>query len=77
MGSAALDLCYTAAGRFDGYWEMKLKPWDAAAGVLILRESGGMITDFSGGEYSIYGTELLASNGHIHDQMIKILKEHN
>lgn len=75
MGSAALDLCYTAAGRFDGYWEMKLKPWDTAAGVLILTEAGGMVTDFSGGEYSIYGSELLASNGCIHNQMLTILKE--
>jgi len=75
MGSAALDLCYTAAGRFDGYWEMKLKPWDTAAGFLILTEAGGTITDFSGNEYSIYGDELLASNGRIHNQMISVLKE--
>lgn len=73
MGSAALDLCYTAAGRFDGYWEMKLSPWDSAAGAIILKEAGGRITDFSGGEYSIYGKELLASNGLIHDNMISVL----
>lgn len=75
LGSAALDLCYTAAGRFDGYWEMKLKPWDTAAGILILTEAGGKVTDYKGGAYSIYDAELLCSNGHIHDQMIDILKE--
>ena len=74
FGSAALDLCYTAAGRFDGYWEMKLKPWDTAAGILILTEAGGKVTDYKGGEYSIYDAKLLSSNGHIHDQMIDILK---
>jgi len=72
MGSAALDLCYTAAGRFDGYWEMKLSPWDSAAGSVILEEAGGRITDFSGGPYSIYGKELLASNGLIHEEMIAV-----
>ena len=74
FGSAALDLCYTAAGRFDGYWEMKLKPWDTAAGILILTEAGGKVTDYRGGAYSIYDAQLLCSNGHIHDQMIDILK---
>ena len=74
FGSAALDLCYTAVGRFDGYWEMKLKPWDVAAGILILTEAGGKVTDYKGGKYSIYDRELLSSNGHIHDQMIDILK---
>ena len=74
FGSAALDLCYTAAGRFDGYWEMKLKPWDTAAGILILTEAGGKVTDFKGGQYSIYEEYLLTSNGHIHSQMINILK---
>ena len=75
MGSAALDLCYTAAGRFDGFWELKLSPWDCAAGSLILREAGGAITDFSGGAFSIYDKEILASNGLIHSQMIELLKE--
>ncbi|MBE9537000.1 MAG: inositol monophosphatase [Proteobacteria bacterium] len=73
MGSAALDLCYTAAGRFDGYWEMKLSPWDSAAGSVILEEAGGRISDFSGGPYSIYGKELLVSNRLIHDEMITVL----
>ncbi len=74
MGSAALDLCYTAAGRFDGFWELKLKPWDSAAGMVILEEAGGRVTDFGGGPYSIYGDELLASNGLIHEEMIEVLR---
>lgn len=73
-GSAALDLCYTAAGRFDGYWEMKLRPWDVAAGALIVTEAGGRLTDFGGGLFSIYGKECLASNGNIHERMTKVLK---
>lgn len=74
LGSAALDFCYTAAGRFDGYWERKLSPWDSAAGSIILREAGGVITDFSGKPFSIYGEEVLASNGMIHNKMIETLK---
>lgn len=76
MGSAALDLCYTAAGRFDGFWELKLSPWDCAAGAIILQEAGGAITDFSGGAFSIYNKEALASNGLIHQKMIDILRGH-
>ncbi len=72
-GSAALDLCYAAAGRFDGFWEVKLNPWDMAAGSVILREAGGRITDFRGGGHSIYGQELVASNGHIHEAMLHVL----
>jgi myo-inositol-1(or 4)-monophosphatase len=72
-GSAALDLCYVAAGRFDGFWEVKLNPWDTAAGSVVLREAGGNITDFSGREHSIYGQELVASNGHIHQAMLQVL----
>ncbi|HIE65733.1 MAG: inositol monophosphatase family protein [Nitrospira sp.] len=74
-GSAALDLCYVAAGRFDGFWETKLRPWDIAAGSLILREAGGRITDFTGGAYSIYEDEILATNRKIHKEMIEILKK--
>lgn len=73
-GSAALDLCYVACGRFDGFWELKLSPWDVAAGVLIVEESGGRVSDFHGEKASIYGKDLLASNGLIHEQMIQILK---
>jgi myo-inositol-1(or 4)-monophosphatase len=73
LGSAALDLCYTACGRFDGYWEMKLSPWDQAAGSLILLEAGGRITDFQGKKFDIYGNEVLGTNGKIHRQMISVL----
>ena len=73
-GSAALDLCYVAAGRLDGFWELKLKPWDVAAGALIVAEAGGSLSDFSGKVFSINGTETLASNGIIHDEMLNVLK---
>lgn len=74
-GSAALDLCYVAAGRFDGFWEVRLNPWDMAAGSVIVREAGGQLTDFNGKDLSIYGQELVASNGHIHDAMLTILNQ--
>ncbi|MGB5106457.1 MAG: inositol monophosphatase family protein [Candidatus Zixiibacteriota bacterium] len=72
-GSAALDLCYLACGRFDGYWELKLHTWDMAAGVLIVKQAGGKITDFSGNAFSIYTDKLLASNGRIHKEMQRVL----
>jgi myo-inositol-1(or 4)-monophosphatase len=75
LGSAALDLCYTACGRFDGYWELKLSPWDQAAGALILREAGGRISNFSGRRFDIYGDEVLGTNGKIHGQMMRVLQE--
>jgi myo-inositol-1(or 4)-monophosphatase len=74
-GSAALDLCYVACGRFDGFWELKLKPWDVAAGALIVREAGGMVTDFEGREHRIDVPEALASNGRIHEAMMDILAQ--
>ncbi|RME37728.1 MAG: inositol monophosphatase [Deltaproteobacteria bacterium] len=73
-GSACLDLAYTACGRFDGYWEMKLKPWDVAAGLLMVAEAGGRVSDFAGGPTGIESREFLASNGLIHDQMIAVLR---
>lgn len=76
-GSAALDLCYLAMGRFDGFWELKLHPWDTAAGTLIVRQAGGKVTDFRGKPFSIYSEKLLASNGAIHNQMIRILTAGN
>ena len=72
-GTAALDLCYVACGRFDGFWELKLKPWDTAAGSVILTEADGRITDFKGGAFSIYGQEMAASNGLIHEAMLDVL----
>lgn len=73
-GSAALDLCYVAAGRFDGFWEMKLGPWDFAAGSLIVKEAGGKVTDFAGHPLKINSGHVLASNGKIHQEMIAIIK---
>jgi myo-inositol-1(or 4)-monophosphatase len=73
-GSAALDLCYLACGRIDGFWELELKPWDTAAGALIVAEAGGRLSDFSGNNFSIWGHETLASNGLIHDEMAEITK---
>ncbi len=72
-GSAALDLCWTAAGRVDGFWELKLKPWDTSAGALIVEEAGGMVTDFHGRPFDPFRAETLASNGRIHAEMVAVL----
>jgi myo-inositol-1(or 4)-monophosphatase len=74
-GSAALDLCYLAAGYFDGYWEMYLAPWDTAAGSLIVEEAGGKITGFNGEPFSIYSKAILASNGSLHPSMLEVLQK--
>jgi myo-inositol-1(or 4)-monophosphatase len=74
-GSAALDLCYLAAGYFDGFWELNLSPWDVAAGSLIIEEAGGRISGFNGEALSIYSKNILASNGQIHSQMADILQK--
>jgi len=76
-GSAAIDLCYVAAGRFDGFWELKLHPWDMAAGVLLITEAGGKVTDFKGQPFSVYSQEILASNGPIHQEMLQVIDEVN
>lgn len=68
-GSAALDLCHVAAGRLDGYWELKLKPWDVAAGLLIVEEAGGRTSDFAGGPAPRSGEEVVASNGRVHEAL--------
>ena len=73
-GSAALDLCYVACGRIDGFWELKLRPWDTAAATLIVEEAGGRLSDLSGKKFSIWGEETLASNGAIHDEMASVAK---
>jgi len=75
LGSAALDLCYVAAGRMDGFWEQDLKPWDIAAGTILVEEAGGRVTDFAGEPHSSRRPQLLATNGHIHDEMLKITHE--
>ncbi len=75
LGSAAMDICYVAAGIFDAFWEVNLNAWDIAAGYLILLEAGGKVTDFKNGEYSIYGREILATNGTpMHEEMVKVLQ---
>lgn len=73
-GAAALDLCYVASGKLDGFWELKLSPWDVASGVLILEEAGGKVTAFHGKKFDLYGKEIVATNGLIHDEIIKYLK---
>jgi myo-inositol-1(or 4)-monophosphatase len=73
-GSAAIDLCYVACGRFDGYYEMKLSPWDKAAGMIIVEEAGGRLTDFSGAPLTLAGLQNLATNGLIHTEMLALLE---
>ena len=74
LGSASLDLCYVAKGTYEGYYEMNLKPWDVSAGVLILSEAGGVVTNINGAEYNLFEDKyLVASNGKIHDEFIKNL----
>ncbi|MDW8141705.1 MAG: inositol monophosphatase family protein, partial [Candidatus Bipolaricaulota bacterium] len=75
MGSSALALSYLAAGRADGYWELDLKAWDMAAGVLLVREAGGTVTNLQGGQLDLFSGEVLASNGRIHQQMLQVLNE--
>jgi myo-inositol-1(or 4)-monophosphatase len=71
-GSAALDLCSVAAGRFEGFWELKLNPWDKAAGVLMVTEAGGRVTDVRGGAFNLLGDDVFASNGLVHEQMLEV-----
>jgi myo-inositol-1(or 4)-monophosphatase len=73
LGSAAIDLCWVAAGRFDGFWEYNLNPWDVAAGYLIVQEAGGRISNFSGHAFDIYDKQTLATNGHIHEDMLSLI----
>ncbi len=73
LGSAAIDLCYVAAGRMDGFWESDLKPWDIAGGALIVAEAGGLVTGMDGSAFSSRGGHVLATNGRIHDAMLTII----
>lgn len=72
-GSAALDLAYVASGRFDGFWEEGLRPWDVAAGVLLIEEAGGQVSDYDGNKFSIYKPPLVVSNALLHDDMRRVL----
>jgi myo-inositol-1(or 4)-monophosphatase len=76
LGSAALDLCYVAAGRFDAFWEQHLKPWDVAAGALIVAEAGGRVTGMDGTPFDPIAAHLVASNGQLHEQMLAIIREY-
>ncbi|MDP9231101.1 MAG: inositol monophosphatase [Bacteroidota bacterium] len=75
LGSAAIDLCWVACGRFDGFYEHKLEAWDSAAGYLIVEEAGGKLTDFRGNKYSVYQPHVLATNGIIHEEMLKWIND--
>lgn len=76
LGSAAIDLCYVAAGRLDGFWEKRLKPWDTSAGALIVEEAGGRVTRWSGATFDPRCDDLVASNGVIHAEMLAVIREH-
>ncbi len=75
LGSAAIDLCWVACGRFDGYYEYSLNAWDSAAGFLIVEEAGGKVTDFKGNRYSPYQEKIIATNGQIHDQLVNWINQ--
>ena len=74
LGSAAIDLCWVAAGRMDGFWEADLKPWDVAGGALVVAEAGGRVTGTDGAPFTSRGGHVLASNGHIHDAMLQVIR---
>ena len=76
LGSAALDLCYVAAGRLDGFWESDLKAWDIAGGALIVQEAGGRVTDTAGAPFASRGGHVLATNGRLHDAMLAVIRGH-
>jgi myo-inositol-1(or 4)-monophosphatase len=73
LGSAALDLCWTAAGRFEGFYEHSLQAWDSAAGIIILQEAGGLVTGFNGQPHSVYQPDILATNGKVHQAMMQVI----
>lgn len=75
LGSAAIDLCWVAAGRMDGFWERDLKPWDIAAGALIAAEAGGQVTNFAGAPFTSRGHDVLATNGQLHSAMLEVIRQ--
>ena len=75
LGSAAIDLCWVAAGRMDGFWERDLKPWDIAAGALIASEAGGRVTNFAGEPFTSRGRDVVATNGHVHEAMLEVIQQ--
>jgi myo-inositol-1(or 4)-monophosphatase len=76
LGSAAMDLAYVACGRYDAFWEYHLKPWDVAAGTVIIRQAGGQVCDFNGGDDYLFGQTYLATNSLIHNEFIEIIQKH-
>ena len=74
LGSAALDLCYVAAGRFDGFWEQRLQPWDMAGGALLVEEAGGAVTDVNGAPFGSRRGSVLATNGRVHAEMLETIR---
>ncbi len=76
LGSAALDLCYVAAGRFDGFWEDRLKPWDIAAGALIVEEAGGLVSGLAGEPFDVRKGQLVTANATLHPQLLEVIREH-
>jgi myo-inositol-1(or 4)-monophosphatase len=76
LGSAAIDLAYVACGRYDAFWEYHLKPWDVAAGTLIIRQAGGEVCDFYGGQDFLFGKTFVATNGMIHDEFMTVVKKY-
>jgi myo-inositol-1(or 4)-monophosphatase len=77
LGSAAIDLCWVAAGRFDGFYEHKLNAWDSAAGFLLVEEAGGKVTDFDGEPYSVYQPRICATNAQIHAELLQVVNNTN
>ena len=75
MGAASLDLCWTAAGAFDGFWEMRLGPWDMAAGIVILEEAGAKVTDFRGGPVDVRRGDFVGANPRLHRRMLDVLQK--
>jgi myo-inositol-1(or 4)-monophosphatase len=76
LGSAALDMAYVASGKFDGFFEYSLHPWDVAAGIILIKEAGGKVSDFRFGNDYLFGKEMLASNGLIHTELMKEISKH-
>ena len=74
LGAAAVDLCHVAAGKVDGFWEFDLHPWDTAAGYIIAREAGAIVTQMDGSDYSIYNNNILVTNPILHDKMVKVIR---
>jgi myo-inositol-1(or 4)-monophosphatase len=74
LGSAALDLAYVATGRLDGFWEERLQPWDMAAGVLLVEEAGGRVTDMDGGPLDLFAGHVVATNGRLHEPMLSVIR---